>query len=260
MRKISTQAEERISSGIQKFQPILRSARLSNKNESDTVTIITDMLSDVFGYNKYDQLTSELSIKRTFCDLAVRLDGQLRLLIECKAIGVDLREEHIMQATNYAANTGVDYVVLTNGAIWQVYQVLFGKPVERVLLSRFDFCELSANQPADYDILWPLCVEAFTAAGNAAMEAMVDQRQSQSLSPYIVGRVLLNDWMIRTIRGSLQRHFPDIKISNDEVYAMLRNEVFRPEIVEGPSADEAERIVSAANTAMKERQAQGRKK
>ena len=99
MRKISAQAEERISSGIQKFQPILRAAQLANKNESDTVTIITDMLCEVFGYDKYNQLTSELSIKRTFCDLAVRLDGQLRLLIECKAIGVDLREEHVMQAT-----------------------------------------------------------------------------------------------------------------------------------------------------------------
>lgn len=255
MRKISAQAEERISSGIQKFQPILRAAQLANKNESDTVTIITDMLCEVFGYDKYNQLTSELSIKRTFCDLAVRLDGQLRLLIECKAIGVDLREEHVMQATNYAANTGVDYVVLTNGAIWQVYQVLFEKPVERVLLSQFDFCELSANQPADYDTLWPLCVEAFTAAGNAAVEALADKRQSQSLSPYIVGRVLLNDWMLKTIRGSLQRHFPAIKTSNDEIAAVLRGEVFRPEIVEGPSADEADRIVTAANEAMKERQA-----
>lgn len=258
MRKISAQAEERISAGIQKFQPILRKAQLSNKNESDTVTIITDILCEVFGYDKYNQITSELAIKRTFCDLAVRLNGQLRLLIECKAIGVDLREDHVMQATNYAANTGVDYVILTNGAIWQVYQVLFEKPVERVLLSQFDFCELNANQPTDYDTLWPLCVEAFTDAGNTAMEKLSTQRHA--LSPYIVGRVLLNDWMIKTIRGSLQRHFPDIKISNDEVYAMLRNEVFRPEIVEGSSADEAERIVSAANAAMKERQAQERKK
>lgn len=84
MRKISQQIESRLVTGIQKFQPILRKASLSNKNESDTVTIIVDILCEVFGYDKYESITSELAIKRTFCDFAVKLDGQVKLLLSAK--------------------------------------------------------------------------------------------------------------------------------------------------------------------------------
>lgn len=44
---------DRISAGIKRFQPILESAKSRDVGESDTVTIITDMLSEIFGYDKY---------------------------------------------------------------------------------------------------------------------------------------------------------------------------------------------------------------
>lgn len=85
MQRISPQAEARLSSGVQKFQPILRRAQLAGRNESDTVMIITDILCEVFGYDKYENITSELCIKQQFCDLAVQLKGKARLLLECQA-------------------------------------------------------------------------------------------------------------------------------------------------------------------------------
>lgn len=99
MQRISPQAEARLSSGVQKFQPILRRAQLAGRNESDTVMIITDILCEVFGYDKYENITSELCIKQQFCDLAVQLKGKVRLLLECKAVGVALRDVHVSQAT-----------------------------------------------------------------------------------------------------------------------------------------------------------------
>jgi hypothetical protein len=79
-------------------------------NESDTVTIITDILEIIFGYKNIDEITSELAIKKTFCDLAIKLDGEIRLLIEVKAAGIDLKEQHIRQAVNYGSNSGLDWV------------------------------------------------------------------------------------------------------------------------------------------------------
>ena len=38
-------------------------------NESDTVIIITDMFYYVFGYDKYSDLTGEVAIRGTYCDL-----------------------------------------------------------------------------------------------------------------------------------------------------------------------------------------------
>nr|WP_061260548.1 hypothetical protein [Leptospira interrogans] len=85
---IPTKIFERISSGVKKFQPILTSAKTRDVNESDTVVIITDLLSEVFGYDKYSEITTEHVIKKTFCDLAIKIDGKVKLLIEIKAIGL----------------------------------------------------------------------------------------------------------------------------------------------------------------------------
>lgn len=55
---------ERLSSGLKKFQPILTSAKTRDVNESNTVVIITDMLSEIFGYDKYFEITTEHVIKK----------------------------------------------------------------------------------------------------------------------------------------------------------------------------------------------------
>ena len=157
MPKANHPEDSRLIAGVQRFQPILCKAKLAGKNESDTVTIIVDMLSEVFGFDKYEQITSELQIKRTFCDLAIKIDGKVCLLIECKAVGVDLKEDHVSQATGYAANYGIDYVALTNGLSWSVYRVLFEKPVEITPVCSFEFCDLNVNRPDDLVPLRCLC-------------------------------------------------------------------------------------------------------
>lgn len=257
MQKISAQVEARLSAGIEKFQPILRRAQLAGRNESDTVMIITDILCEVFGYDKYENVTSELCIKQQFCDLAVRLNGKVRLLLECKAVSVALRDVHISQATGYAASAGIDWVVLTNGITWRIYQVLFGKPVETVLVCEFNFCDLNVNQAEDYAPLYALSVEAFQEEGNAALSQLYAQRRV--LNRYVVGQVLLNDWMIGTIRRSLERHYPGVKMDDSDVRRILREEVFRREIVEGLQAEDAQKDVQAANARMQAIQKQRRR-
>lgn len=122
MPKLSKRATERISSGLKRFQPILTNARSRDVNESDTVVIVADLLQEVFGYDKYAEITSEHMVRGTFCDLAVKLDGTLAFLIEVKAIGLELKQQHIKQAVDHAANQGCDWVALTNGVAWKVYK------------------------------------------------------------------------------------------------------------------------------------------
>ena len=62
---------DRIASGLKNFGPVLTAQKDRDVSEADTVTIIKDLLSDIFGYDKYAELTSEHSIRGTFCDLAV---------------------------------------------------------------------------------------------------------------------------------------------------------------------------------------------
>ena len=122
MVKIPKKVSERISKAGAKFQKVLKVAKDRDVNESDTVTIVTDMLAQVFGWDKYTEITSEQAIRGTYCDLAVKLDDKIKYLIEVKDIGLTLKENHLRQAINYGANHGISWVVLTNAINWEIYK------------------------------------------------------------------------------------------------------------------------------------------
>ena len=63
MINIPSRISERLVSGVKKFQPVLDSAKTRDINESDTVVIITDMLSYVFGFDKYLSLNLNLRVE-----------------------------------------------------------------------------------------------------------------------------------------------------------------------------------------------------
>src|SRR5205814_6670290 len=121
---------ERMAAGMKQMRPIIEQQRIRDVSEADTVTLIKDLLASVFGFDKYAELTSEHAIRGTWCDLAVQFDGKVQLLIEVKAIGLNLKENHVKQAIDYAANQGVEWVALTNGVDWVLYHVLFKKPID----------------------------------------------------------------------------------------------------------------------------------
>jgi len=120
MANIPKRVEERIVGGIKKYQPVLAAAKSRDVGETDTVTIIKDMLADIFGYDKYSELTSEFAIRGTYCDLAIKLENQLTTLIEVKAIGLELKENHVKQAVDYAVNQGnLHLLVSAKIALWR---------------------------------------------------------------------------------------------------------------------------------------------
>jgi hypothetical protein len=75
---------DRLSAGLKHFQPIVSAAKARDANESDTSMIITDMMAELFGYDKYSEVTRELAIRGTYCDLATKIEGKFQMLIEPK--------------------------------------------------------------------------------------------------------------------------------------------------------------------------------
>src|SRR5256885_6119880 len=120
---------DRLVTGLKKFRPIVAASKARDDGEADTVMVVTDILGEVFGYDKYAELTAEHAIRGTFCDLAVKLEGVIQALIEVKAVGLELKDQHVKQAVDYAANQGVDWVVLTNAGHWRGFNVTFSKPI-----------------------------------------------------------------------------------------------------------------------------------
>jgi hypothetical protein len=81
MASVPARVADRLAAGVKRFQPILQSAKSRDVGEADTVIIVTDMLAEVFGYDKYSEITSEHAIRGTWCDLATKIDGTLQTLI-----------------------------------------------------------------------------------------------------------------------------------------------------------------------------------
>lgn len=61
--KIPKKVSDRIVSGVRRYQSIVKKAAERDVSEADTVTIVKDIMSDLFGYDKYAELTSEQQIR-----------------------------------------------------------------------------------------------------------------------------------------------------------------------------------------------------
>lgn len=232
---------ERLVAGIKHYQPILSSAKSRDVGEADTVTIVKDMLADVFGYDKYSEVTSEFAIRGTFCDLATKIDGSLQTLIEVKAIGLELKEQHVKQAIDYAANQGVDWVLLTNGVCWRIYRLSFAKPIDQELVVDIDFCRLNPRSEGDLDLLYLWCKEGWQRSVLGEYHT-----QKQALSRFFVGAMLETQPVLEVIRRELRRLSPDVRIDVEQIREVLTTEVIKREVVEGEKADEARRKVQRA--------------
>jgi hypothetical protein len=200
--------------------------------------IVTDMMADLFGYDKYSEVTRELCIRGTFCDLATRIDGKFQILIEVKAIGLDLKDAHVKQAVDYAANQGIEWVALTSGEIWRVYRVFFTKPIGTELVLDINLLALNPKNADHLESLFLLTRESMVKAGLYAYHD-----QMQATSKFYLGAVLLSDSVLETMRRELRRLSPDVKIRVEDLRDLLEQEVLKREVIEGEKAEAARKKV-----------------
>src|SRR5215210_832149 len=245
MPQVPNKVAERLAAGIKRFQPILASAKSRDVGESDTVIIITDMLSEVFGYDKYSEITSETSIRGTWCDLALKIDGTIEFLIEAKAIGLDLKASHTKQAVDYSANQGTDWVLLTNGEIWRVYKVTFAKPIDSELVLEINFSQLNPKKSSDLELLYHLTREGWMKSALGEFQA-----QKQALSRFFLGAMVLSNPVLEVIRRELKRLSPDVRIDLEQIKSVLGQDVLKREVVEGEKANEARKKIGKSSGRM----------
>ena len=238
MINIPKKVSERLTKEITKFQKILATAKDRDVNESDTVTIITDMLSNVFGFDKYTELTSEQAIRGTYCDLAIKLDGKIKFLIEVKAIGLTLKENHLRQAISYGANQGIQWVVLSNGTNWEIYKIKFEKPINYDRVCAFDFSSLNARKQDDQEKVFLLCKEGIAKDAIGEFHDHI-----QSVNRFMLGAITLTDPVISVIRRELRKISPGVKVEDEEIENIIRTEVLKRDIVQGEAAEEAMKTV-----------------
>ncbi len=242
MAKVPKKVADRFSKTVAVFQRVLADAKDRDVNESDTVTIVTDLLADVFGYDKYSDITSEQAIRGTFCDLAVKQDGKVKFLIEVKAIGLTLRENHLRQAVNYGANQGIPWVVLTNGLRWEIYRIAFEQLIRHEEVCAFGVLELAPRKSETHEALYLLSKEGLS---QSAIETF--HEHVQVVNRFIVGALIASEPVLSVIRRELKRLAPDSKVTIEEL-AELLPDVLKRDILEGDAANQAKRRVAKASS------------
>ncbi|MFZ2657864.1 MAG: hypothetical protein WAX69_23220 [Victivallales bacterium] len=229
---------ERLHRTIPKFQTVLKTAKDRDINEADTVHIIKDILAGVLGYDEYLDITSELAVKNTYCDIAIRIEDEIEFLIEVKAIGRDLKEGHIKQALDYGANKGIEWIVLSNGIVWNIYKIKFEQPIYTELVCTINFFDIDSNRDEDLEKLFIITKEGL---GKNAREEFY--RRGQCVNKYILAQILMDEPVVNAIRKEIRRIYPDVKIDNCEILTLMKNDTLKRELIESDESSKAQNIL-----------------
>ncbi|MEQ1726528.1 MAG: type I restriction enzyme HsdR N-terminal domain-containing protein [Sphingopyxis sp.] len=243
--KIPKKVNDRLVAGLKRYQPIVGKLRERDISEADTVTVIKDMLTDIFGYDKYTELTSEQQIRGTFCDLAIKVEGKIYYLAEIKSAGTNLNDNHLKQAINYGAHQGIEWVILSNAIEWKIFRIKFSQPIDYEEVFNFDVTKLSARSGDDLSKLFMLCRESISTDSLAEYH-----RQAQILNRYVVSEILQSDAIIYALRREIRRLFDGVRVTEDDLRIILTNGVLKRDTIDGEPPKAAKAIVKKAVSAL----------
>jgi len=197
--KWEANARDRLRAGIRKFSKPLADMIARDVNEADTRLLITDFLCEALGYDKYSDLTAEFAIKGDFADYGLRVDKQLEALIEVKRVTTKLSPKHLRQVEDYGVREGVEWLILTNGAHWQVYHLGATMPMTVDLVIDVDI--LGPDHPSrKIDQLLPVTREGMK-------HGLIDGvwKAKRATSPKAIAKVLTSPAVITAVRKELRR-------------------------------------------------------
>jgi predicted type IV restriction endonuclease len=239
---ISAKFVKRVNDNLKKYQDIVVSIKKRDANETDTVTVIKDILTDIFGYDKYAEITSEYAIRQTYCDLAI-IDSnkKVRFLIEVKGVSIMLNDNHVKQAVDYGANSGVNWVILTNGEEWKIYKIIFGKPIEKELVAEFNILKVSPKNEKDLEAL-------FIISKDGQEKSTIEDYYTsiQVKNKFIIGALLNSEDIYALIKRTMRKLFEDVKITDQEIADIMANDIIKREIIDSDDSKKAKKDIEKA--------------
>ena len=216
--KWEAEAHADVKAAVKKFAKPLQDLLTRDANEGDTRLLITDMLCEGLGYDKFRDLTTEYMVKQDFADYGVRIDKQLVAFIEVKRVSQKLNERHLRQVQMYAVNEGVEWMILTNGQVWRAYHLTGGLPV-------------IVNLAFEVDLLGPDSLEGkaekmFFLHREALKRRRIDElwKHRAATAPDALLDIILSDTVLETIRKEVKRN-TGIATTAQAVAEVIRNEI-----------------------------------
>ena len=124
MTKINRKIQERLRAASSRcFKPLLKAAQERDASRADTATLALDLLSDLFGFDRYSEVTSELDNREAVYDFAIHSGNSVAMLVRVSPVCSAPDDRYLLATAQHALLHGVEWIVLTNGIGWQVHHV-----------------------------------------------------------------------------------------------------------------------------------------
>lgn len=170
----------------------------AHSNESDTRLMVNYFLTEILGYKELTEIKTEYRIRGEYADYVVQLKRKKHFVVEVKSVELDLSEKHLLQSLAYAANEGIDWILLTNGRALQLYRVNFNKPITTTLIYKIDLTNADDLKKAPEQI-WYLTEKAVE---HGELEQF--WKRSSALQLENLAKLLYCEDVVRQLRNDLK--------------------------------------------------------
>lgn len=214
-------ARDRIKAQVQTVRSLCNKGKKVNMGEADTRSIVRKVLVDCLGWDEFEDVTQEEAIKGGYCDFMLRYEGKPYAVIEVKKVSGGLNDNHLRQAKHYAQDKGLDWIILTNGDLWEVHNLYYKRKREcnpeplTFHLFTTSFTDTSIKPAERIEMLYLLSKEA-----RKKDELKVYHDRLQALSPQELTKRLLRKDVVDRVRIGIKNDI-GLKIDDDELAERL---------------------------------------
>ncbi len=210
---------------LKQYRKDLQSALKNNSklNESGTRLLVNDFLKNVLGYTPNEDIKTEYEIGGGYADYVVQIGKKKKMVVEVKALSLKLNENHLRQSLGYAAEEGIDWILLLNGKQVQLYKVMFAKPVYTKLVFDLDL---------QNDIDFKKAINVFEMLTKKAMtKNQIDEywKKIDSLSPVTLSKYLFDESILKLLKKNLKTK-TEVNFSTEDInnalYEIVTTSIF----------------------------------
>jgi len=210
--------DKKVTTALKKYAKVFKDARDRDANESDTVMYLTKFFEEILEFDSLKgEISKELAVKDRYCDIAIKIEGEIELLIEAKSAGIKaLSAKHIEQAENYASRSGLPWVLLTNGVFWQLYHVSYAESegIKSDLAFEVDFTE------SNIESFWSMVsLLKKKSISNGDLDEFWSQKKA--LKPAVVVKILFSSEVLTVMRRELNRE-AEARLEIEDVFESVK--------------------------------------
>lgn len=219
---MSTQAQiKTVEKNLKEYKKRFLIKKYENLDEASTRLMVNSFLVDILGYIEFEEIKTEYRIAGEYADYVIQIGRKKHFIIEVKSAQIDLTEKHLRQATNYAANEGIDWVLLTNGNSVALYRVIFNKPISSKKVFEYNIAKESNLKKIASDVSF------LTKKSVTSKKLDKYWERFEVVEPAGLSKLLYNKDVVSAIRRSMKQK-AGLTFSEEEVLDALYYVITKP--------------------------------